>query len=329
MRMIDARRRRHAGCEKTPYPLRRVRVDMHRTDTLARGVAVHRSIAFVGLALALAAPEARAEAPVAPAGHAHHAHHAHQAPTADHADHHANHALLGGGHDHGGGGLRAAVSLGVLAGTYRNPLYEGDYRGAVLGARGSYGRFGLAVSLPAYHLVRNGAAIDGIGDLMLHAHAALVERGAFAAGAMMMASAPTGDGVRGLGMGHVMLMPEVWATWIPSRFAFAVAAGYGHAIGGASAHAEHGGGMWPLVEPMNASEITFSGTGMIALRRGLGIGARGYGAAAIGEGDTRLAAGGRLVWAAGRVRTTAEIMAGMVGEPFGVRGMVETSIHFE
>lgn len=311
------------------------RVDFSGQITLARYVVFLRLLA---LALALALP-ASAFADDPHEGHGHEAQPAHHhhgeeprsvpaaTPAHAHAEHHG-HALLGGVHDHGTG-PHVAVSLGLIASTYRSPLFEGTYQGAIAGARVSLGRVGAAVSLPAYHLVRNGASIDGIGDVMLHAHATLLERGTVTAGAMMMASVPTGDGDRGLGMGHVMLMPEAWATWVPSRFAVAVSAGYGYAFGGASAHAHHGGGMWPLVEPMNASEITFGGTGMFAVAPTLGIGVRAYGATPTSEGDTRLAGGARVVWIAGRLTTTAELLGGLVGEPFGARGMLETSIRFD
>jgi|GEM_PF-840694 len=255
------------------------------------------------------------------------------APAPDHhvASHHPHesheaHALLGGLHDHR---ARFAVSLGIFAANYRSPLFEGDYQGSTLGVRGAHGRFGLAASLPVYHLTKNGLASNGVGDVMMHGHTTLFDGAATTAGVMLMVSAPTGDGDRGFGMGHVMVMPEVWGTHATSRIAVSVSTGIGHALGGASAHAKHGGGMWPLVEPMNGTELTFGGTVMVAVARTLGAGVRTYGAAPIGDGSTRLAAGPRIVWSAGRLTTSAEISGGLIGDPFGLRGVLETSLRFE
>lgn len=250
----------------------------------------------------------------------------HPAPPSHHHESHSAHALLGGLHDHR---ARFAVSIGIFAANYHSPLFEGDYQGSTLGVRGAYGRFGLGASLPVYHLTKNGLTTNGLGDFVMHAHATLVDRAATTAGVMVMVSAPTGDGDRGFGMGHVMVMPEVWGAYATSRVAVSVSTGIGHALGGASAHAKHGGGMWPLVEPMNATELTFAGSVMVAVAPTLGAGVRTYGAAPLGDGSMRLAVGPRIAWVAGRVTMTAELAGGVLGDPFGVRGVLETSLRFE
>ena len=252
--------------------------------------------------------------------HAHAHHHAHDA----HADH-TGHALLGGMHDHTPG---YAVSVGVLAASYTSPIYEGDYQGAQVGARATWGRVGVGASLAAYRITKNGKTVDGIGDVTLHAHAVAVTRGAVMAGVMVMATLPTADDTAGLGMGHVMLMPEAWIMWTPGRLALSAAAGYARMFGGHAAHAEHGVALWPLVDPMNAVELPFEGTAMVALAPQLGIGAKLVGGVPLGDGDTRLAAGGRLAWIAGSVTTSAELLGGVAGDPFGLRGVIETSLRF-
>jgi len=252
------------------------------------------------------------------------------------ADDHAHHAGAGdpasdpvpGDHAHPASPSLGA-SIGLVLADYTSKLFAGDYRGANLGVRLAHGRVGLAVALPAYRLTKNGRTVDGLGDLAIHAHAWLIARGTWSAGAMVMTSLPTGDGDEGLGMGHVMWMPELWASWMGPRLSLGAAVGYSHALGGTTAHAEHGGGsMWPLVSPMNASELTGGGTAMIGLAHELGVGLHLQGAVPVGEGERRLIGGLRVLWTAGRTATTVEIQHGLVGDPFGVRGVVETAIRF-
>jgi hypothetical protein len=223
--------------------------------------------------------------------------------------------------------LHVNARVAVIAATYRSPLFEGAYQGTELGASVARGRFAGGASLTGYHLVRNGLGTDGLGDVMLHAHAQLAARGRLAGGAMLMTSLPTGDADRGFGMGHVMVMPELWGTWTSRAVSASLAAGYGHAIGGAAAHAAHGGGGgWPLVAPMNAREVTLGGDVMYVLAPALGVGVGVDAAAPVGDGVARLAAGGRVVWTAGRVVTTAEVAGGVVGDPFGLRAVIGAAI---
>lgn len=262
------------------------------------------------------------------AEHAAHGHAAHEHAAHGHDRRHpAGHDVVLGAHHHGGDSSYA-ISLGVIAASYDARLYSGDYQGFLVGARWSRGRFGAQLGLPVYRLQKNGKVVYGLGDLLAHGHVALLDAGALTSGLMVMASAPTGDGDAGLGMGHVMLMADAWATWAPGKYSLTGTIGYARAIGGSSAHAGHGGGMWPLVEPMNASEVTFGATGMVALARELAAGVRASGAIPVGNGDERLIGAVRVVWRAGRVETTAELQAGLVGDPFDVRGLLETAIRF-
>jgi hypothetical protein len=223
--------------------------------------------------------------------------------------------------------LGVTAKIGALAATYESPLFEGNYQGVKVGAGVSYGRYSLSADLVTYRLERNGLASNGVGDIMIHAHATLVSRGTLSGGAMLMVSAPTGNDAKGFGMGHVMLMPELFGSWSSGRFVVDALAGFGYATGGASAHAEHGGGgAWPLVDPMNAMEITFGLRPTYMLVSRLGIGASGHGAVPIGDGVSRFVAGGHVLWLAGRFATSFEIAGGVAGDPFGLRGMLTTTI---
>jgi hypothetical protein len=129
-------------------------------------------------------------------------------------------------------------------------------------------------------------------------------------------------------MGHVMVMPVGWGSWSPGAIQLAATLGYHQGVGNESLHAEHGGA-WPLVDPMSYQEVTFGASGTYALARALRAGLRMSGALPVGDGDARLVGGVRAVWIEGRVETTFEIQAGLVGDPFGLRGVLETGIRFQ
>jgi hypothetical protein len=154
----------------------------------------------------------------------------------------------------------------------------------------------------------------------------IVQRGAVRGGVSAAVSAPTGDSLGGLGMGHVMAMPSLWATVARGALTFGVTAGAGHALGGDTRHHEHGS--WPLVDPMNLSEVTWSAGADIVLAPQLSVGANTVGAVPIGDGTMRLASGVRATWTAGRVATGFEVQAGLAGDPFRFRGVVATSVRF-
>jgi len=228
----------------------------------------------------------------------------------------------------GAHGLKLAASLGIVVADYDATLYSGDYQGTIVGASLAFGRFALEVKVPAYRLSENGREVRGLGDVMVHGHATVLHRGRRSAGVMMMIGAPTGSARDGLGMGHTMLMPEVWAAWALPSVSLTGSLGYGHALGGAAAHASHGGGMWPLVDPMNAREVTYAAGAVAPLACGLAAGARLRGAAPIGSGDARLAGGAVIVWRVGQLDTSFALERGLVGDPFGSRGALEAAWTF-
>jgi hypothetical protein len=79
---------------------------------------------------------------------------------------------------------------------------------------------------------------------------------------------------------------------------------------------------------MNFQELTFTTSGELVLARQLRTGARLSGAVPVGEGATRVIGGVRVLWTEGRVDTAFEIQAGLAGDPFTVRGVVETALRF-
>ena len=223
---------------------------------------------------------------------------------------------------------RVVAHVGALAASYRSRLFEGDYQGVIAGAAYTRGRFEVGAHGAVYQIDRNGKTYRGFGDVTVHGAATVIERGALAAGAHLMVMVPSGDAMRGLGMGHWMFMPAAWAAWSPSRFAVSGSIGYARGIGAASAHAEHGGGSaWPLVDPMSFSEVTFDALAMIELAGELRAGVRMLGALPLDD-DARAIGAAHVTWRSGRIETTAEAQAGLAGDPVRFRGLVSTAMRF-
>jgi hypothetical protein len=234
-------------------------------------------------------------------------------------------------HQHGmvtGEGKGTTISAGVslVAAAFDTMDYGGDYQGVIPALRASNGRFAGAASIGMYRLQPNGREIYGAGDAVVHGQAALLRGERATAGFALAVSAPTGDNLTGFGMGHPMVMPAGYARWSDGKVGFDGAVGYGRAIGGAQSHHSHGA--WPLVEPMNLSEMTWAASADLALARVLRAGARVSGAVPIGDGNSRVIGGVRVLWTEGRVDTAFEIQAGVAGDPFSLRGVLETALRF-
>jgi hypothetical protein len=129
-------------------------------------------------------------------------------------------------------------------------------------------------------------------------------------------------------MGHVMLMGHGWGAALLGRTTVRGLIGYGRALGGAAEHAHHGGGAWPLVDPMTVSELIGAAGIERSLTRTLSAGARTGLALPLEAGETRVTLTARVAWSRGRYRTAAELGAGLAGEPFDLRGVITTSARF-
>lgn len=216
----------------------------------------------------------------------------------------------------------AGVSL--VAAQFDTMEYGGAYQGMVPAVQWTHGRFAATASAGVYRLEKNGLELYGAGDTVVHGQARAIERGGASAGVALALSVPTGDSRQGLGMGHVMAMPAAYVRWGNEAVGIDGSVGYGHAVGG-DGHHVHGG---PLIEPMNQQEITFTAGGDVALARRVRAGGRVSGAAPVGSGTTRVIGGARVRWSDGRVETAFELQAGLAGDPFTVRGVLETALRF-
>jgi hypothetical protein len=229
-----------------------------------------------------------------------------------HAGHHSNESVFGAG-------------LTIVAASYDSLLYTGNYQGIVPQVTWANQRFAAGVNASLYRVEENGASYYGPGDIVAHGQVALVGGEHARAGVVAAVSAPVGDDRHGLGMGHPMVMPAAFGTWMHDRIALSATAGYSRALGGDTGH-DHG--MWPIVEPMNRTEVTWSTAGEVAITPQITCGARFSGGIPIGDGDHRIVGAVRFGWGARRFATAAELQAGIVGDPFNVRGVLSTTWSF-
>jgi hypothetical protein len=224
------------------------------------------------------------------------------------------------------------ADLSVLAASFSpsvsdNMDYGGNYQGILAGGSWAKDRYAAGVSWSYYRMRRNGAESFGVGDIMVHGQVDLVARHDVRGGVMLAVSMPTGDDIAGFGMGHLMLMPAAWATWRLDRVALTGAAGYSQALFTPTGHIH---GMAPLVEPMNMAEISWTAACDVAIVDGTRAGVRLTGGVPVGSmpGVDRVIGVARVAWGRRSVETAAELQAGLVGDPFNIRGVVSTALRF-
>ena len=218
------------------------------------------------------------------------------------------------------------AGIALIAATYDTTSYSGNYEGVLPSVRWSRPRFSAGVAAGFYRLEKNGAEMYGQGDLTVHGQAMVVGDAHMSAGVVAGVTAPIANSQRGMGMGHVMLMPALYGAYALDRFELVATAGYSRAIGG---DMDHDHGPWPLVEPMLMSELSWSAGGDVRATHDVRVGGRMSGGIAVGgPGDTRVVGAVHVGWRRGRVDTGAEVQAGLAGDPFNLRGVVSTALSF-
>jgi hypothetical protein len=66
----------------------------------------------------------------------------------------------------------------------------------------------------------------------------------------------------------------------------------------------------------------------VAIAHGVVVGGRVLGGLAIGNGTDRVIGAGRVAWGSPRFTTGVELQLGLAGDPFSVRGVVDTALRF-
>lgn len=219
------------------------------------------------------------------------------------------------------------ASVSFVAARFDTMNYVGAYQGVVASAGWTHDRFGVSLTAPLYHLSENGASFAGIGDVAVMGRLGLVATDRGQLGVTAMVSAPTGNGYEGLGMGHAMAMPALYGT-LQTPVSFAASFGYSRAL--ATVPSDHDHGVWPLVDPMNMSELSWSASGDLPLTGSVLAGVHLSGGIPVGHlpGHTRVIGAARVAYGHGRLQTTLELQAGLAGDPFTLRGVLETALRF-
>jgi hypothetical protein len=218
-----------------------------------------------------------------------------------------------------------SASVSLEAANYDNGDFVGSYQGVMPQLGWTHGRFGANAMIGLYHVEENGLAVNGVGDAMFSGHVTAWRSDSVQTGVSMHVMVPTGSEMQGLGMGHVMFMPSTWGNWHQDNLTVSASAGYSRAATSLGGGHQHGG---PLVDPMSLQELTWSAGGDLAVGAGVHVGARMLGGMAIGAGRDRVIGGSRVGWGTDRVSTGVELQLGLVGDPFSVRGVVDTALRF-
>lgn len=218
------------------------------------------------------------------------------------------------------------VGLAVIGARYDQALYSGDYAGVGLAVGWHRGRFAARATVPAYHVRKNGAAVDGLGDAVVGADLSVAADGPHSGGVSVAFTLPTGDRLTGLGMGHPMFMPALWVAYDRGRASVGASLGVCTALGGDDGHHAHGA--WPIVEPMSASEAMASARAEVVVASRVRAGARVLIAVPFADEPTRVVAGVGGRWRGARTETGAELQAGLAGDPFTVRALVTSALRF-
>jgi hypothetical protein len=228
-----------------------------------------------------------------------------------------------GGHHHEVSGVAAGVS--VQAAGFDNGTYIGSYQGVTPTVAWTRSWVSVGATLGLYHLTENGLGHYGVGDGAIAGHATLITREAVRAGVGLHVTAPTRSD-HWFGMRHMMAMPSVWATWRSRTLTVTANAGYCRALAELEGRDhDHGG---PIVDPMNMQELTWDAGLDLAVGRGVRVGGRALGGVPIGAGITRVIGAGRVAWGTSRVSTGFELQLGLAGDPFTIRGVLDTALRF-
>jgi hypothetical protein len=237
-------------------------------------------------------------------------------------------------HHHGAGaeaapGIQAHAGVSFEVGRVESFGADRDYQGVAVMAGARRGAAEIALHLPFYRIELGGAWGESVGDPHIEArwNALALAGGAVEAGLSFAVMPSIGDDDQGLAMGHWMIMTGGFARVSRGRLSGAASLGYGGALGGGG-HAEHGGGVWPPVAPMNSHEIEASIQPQIALGRGVGLVAGLSGAAPIGDGKViGLVEAGATI-ALGRFELGVRAGHGVAGHPGGLRGATHVMAAF-
>jgi hypothetical protein len=245
------------------------------------------------------------------------------APSAWAQHHHAGSS----GPDAEGGTLSAAFQ----AAHFDTARGRGTYEALSLTAGYGFGAVAFEVTLPSYRLRLENRISRGVGDLGANAQWTAWHDAERAVSLGFGATLPTGNRDRDLGMGHVMLMPNLGGRWQHARTTLELSLCAGHALGKASSghHHHHDAGPRPLVNPMNDTELDAGmGAQYEVVENTFALEADADVALPLGDGTARgtAALGGELK--AGALHTSVRGRVPWLGDPFTSRFELELGVQF-
>jgi hypothetical protein len=229
-------------------------------------------------------------------------------------------------------GLLAGVRMDAAG--YRNSSYEGDFEGVAPTLGFNHRRVAVMALLPGYRLTRNGRAGYGLGDLALAVRVPVpaFSAGSVSAGFGLAATLPTGKASADLGMGHVMLMPELWFSHERGRVHTVGTVGFARALASAGG-SHHNHGPRPIVNPMNLAELDASFNSFVRVHDKVWLKLGTFGVMPVGtvnaQGVTRIVAGSGLIVTIRGLELSAELQAPLTGAPFLARGVLQVGYRFD
>jgi hypothetical protein len=234
--------------------------------------------------------------------------------------------------------FRATVA--ALAATYDVNGYAGNYQGLLAAFAYRADWYGAEVMLPVYRLERAQGTEYGLGDLMVTLRGTFfrARNSDLSLGVELPIMVPTGDADRELGMGNVMLMPDVYLAMNLRPLVLRAQLGYGYMFGDMHMAGEHGGHAGhaattmssPLVNPMNMSELEHALLVGVQLPRDFMVHARWWGAAPIHDdmGVLRQAVALGASVALGRYDLTVELQRTLTGHAFEWKPLLQLGAVF-
>ncbi len=229
-------------------------------------------------------------------------------------------------HHHGGPGAMVHAGVSAEMGSVEFLGGDRDYQGLAVSAGLRLASVELAAHVPFYRIELGGEWGSGPGDPHLEARWVAMA-GGVELGPSLAVMAPLGDDADGLGMGHWMFMAGGFARATRGRLSAGASLGYGGSPGGGD-HAEHGGGVWPPVAPMNAHEVEAALHAQVALGGGFGVAAGLSGAAPLGDGDPLALAGLGATFHVGMVELGVGLAHGLLDHPAALRATTHVTASF-
>jgi hypothetical protein len=228
-------------------------------------------------------------------------------------------------HHHGGSGAMVHAGVSAEMGSVEFLGGDRDYQGLAVSAGLRLASVELAAHVPFYRIELGGEWGSGPGDPHLEARW-VTTAGGLELGPSLAVMPPLGDDADGLGMGHWMIMAGGFARATRGRLSAGASLGYGGSPDG-SDHAEHGGGVWPPVAPMNPHEVEAALQAQVALGR-FGLAAVLSGAAPLGDGDPLALAGLGATVHLGIVELGVGLAHGLLDHPAALRATTHVTASF-